>query len=167
MAQAPSGLGPFCFSSPNCGRIIRMSRTTLCRTFLCKSCQWPMTIPCDMLLRAAANPADQPSAAREAVLRCYWCTALRTYSLDSNSPDRYGDDRRLPCYRCDNVMRLLVQPGLRCEEWETCNSRPLLLDTFPAYLCEDFDCREANAKKGWITEGLTCRNGHLIRFPQP
>jgi hypothetical protein len=143
-----------------------MSETTSCRTFLCKNCKWPLTFPWDRLLQEAAHKAG-PDAAREVVIKCYRCAYLRTYSLDAKSTDRYGEDRELLRDGCDMPSRLLRGPGLKCEEWESCDSRPPFLEAIPAHLSGDLDWRAANAGKGWIAEGLTCANGHPIPIPQP
>lgn len=152
--------------------------TTPCRIFRCKNKGCPMflRIPLEMLLQRATDPEDVPNVPREVVLICHWCAGLGLYSLDPNSPDCCGEDKQVQLGRCDTVDRLLPL-GLKCDEWESCNSRPPLLVTFGASaaksVSDSHDRHEDTVYNALTRElsqewaGLPCRNGHRIRFPQP
>jgi hypothetical protein len=126
-----------------------------------------MALPLDMLMTQASDPTKPSGTATFAILLCYWCGHLGNYSLHL---DRWGEDQQIQFDRCFLLSRLL-RSGLKCEQWETCDSRPPMIETYPASTPESacFDRREANTASAFkVAWGdLRCEHGHPIPLPQP
>jgi hypothetical protein len=144
-----------------------MSDSVLCRVFHCKNpkCEMLMLLQLDKLLQLSMHPAAPSTCAPAVVLLCHRCKQIKTYSVQEDSSEQFGEDHWVSQDRTEAMDRLT---WLRCEE-ETCGIRLPLVETWNQASTAEFQAgqREANAKRlndGWTD--LFCPEGHRIPFPQ-